>query len=158
RLRVLFHSPSPSIQRRSVSAGTCSWSSLARCSAANVGPKRVFSSPLYFSRTSFRIFRRSLAGRARLDWRPALPCFRAAAPPSWYFFHNRFALRSLVRLTAAASFSRSSPALTRASTPTLCSSLLLKAVLPNPTSSPGGGLQIKGTFLSRSLGDIIKVA
>src|SRR5215467_12002499 len=47
-------------------------------------------------------------------------------------------------MISAASFTLSSPAFTRASTPALCNSLLLNAVLPNPTSSLGGDLQIKG--------------
>ncbi len=39
RLRARFHNPCSSIQRRSVSGWISSWSSLARCSAARVGPK-----------------------------------------------------------------------------------------------------------------------
>src|SRR5207245_2501557 len=89
----VVHSPSASIQRRNVSAAMCSPSSLARCSAASVGPKRCPTSPLYFSRTRRSTCWRNAPGLARALARPTLRCFSPAAPAQRYRRHSRFACR-----------------------------------------------------------------
>jgi hypothetical protein len=59
------------------------WSSLAKCSAANVGPKRSPTSPEYFCRIKPSTFLLIFFGLARLELPPALPCTNPAAPLLW---------------------------------------------------------------------------
>jgi len=72
----LLHSPSASIQRRTVLADNWIWSSPARCSAASVGPQRCPTSPEYFCWISRTTFARIFSGLARLEIRPCQEVLR----------------------------------------------------------------------------------
>ena len=74
--------PAANIQRRRVCAFTSPSSSLAKCSAANLGPNRSPSSPEYFFPTNRNTRSRNFLPFFRFDSRPALRCFSPSAPSS----------------------------------------------------------------------------
>src|SRR5438309_8630865 len=95
-LRSRLHKLASSIQRRNVSGCTFNPSSLFKCSAAKVGPNRLPTSPLYFSRISANARSRTSFGLLRLDGRPALQCPmplpRFKLLPLWFRRHKGYLL------------------------------------------------------------------
>src|SRR5579872_1802260 len=141
-----FPAPQPGCQhpRRRVPAPISIPFSLARCSAASVGPNLSPGSPEYCARISPSTLARNFCGLARFDLRPALPCTSPAAPCFRYRFQSRLVCRQLSSIRSAASPSVHSLAATCASTAARRTSRSLIAVLPNPTSFRG--LQSRGHF------------